>query len=100
MLSGLIGLSMIAVPLRAIAATHSDGSSIAEPAWQQAHTPTVTLARDHDEDEEHEHHGHGWKHDRDDNEEYGEHHQGWRPTERHDADDYNWGGRYRYNYPP
>jgi hypothetical protein len=90
LLSGLIGLSMIAVPCRAIAANHpytssiANRSSIAEPAWQQAKNPVVTLARDDDEDkdEEHEHHHHWWKH------------------HDHDRDDYYWGGRNRYDYPP
>jgi hypothetical protein len=96
-LSGLIGLSMMGLPLRAIGANHSNHPPIPELAASSQNS-LVTLARD-DDDENHHHHG--WHHDRDHDEEYREHHNrgDWQPEGR-DAGDYNWGGRRRYDYPP
>jgi hypothetical protein len=87
---------MTALPAGALAANPFNRHPVLPQSltWQSPDRSLVLMARDND-DEEHEehHHHHKWHGD-----------EGrWGGDEgryRHDDDDYNWGGRNRYQYPP
>ena len=102
LISAILGLSVAALPTGAFGANHFNRQPVLPQSsvWQSRdHSPVlsapVLIAKDHDDDEEDEEH---------------HHHHHWRGNEgrwhgdegryRDDDDDYNWGGRNRYEYPP
>jgi hypothetical protein len=104
-LSAMIGLGLLAVPAGALAAEHYYRPVAPHSyAWRApaAHSPFV-LAQDdwhhhHDYDANHPNYDANhpdWHHH---DSQYWQHHQP--PPPAYNPNDYNWGGRYRYQYPP
>jgi arylamine N-acetyltransferase len=78
-LSAVVGLSMMALPASALASGHFNTPTVPSgDAWQPAAISSPIVLAQYDEDHYHHHH----------------HHYEATPN------DYDWGGHYRYKYPP
>lgn len=96
-LCALTGLSLFGIPSGAMTAIHSDlPSTQVTSAWQapSPHSPVV-LAQEDNQQQWREHHYGSDHHDHD-----RDHHNADWDHHRLDPNDYNWGGRNRYQYTP